>query len=227
MVKMKKDSRSIRVQHLHNILLSKYLPSEEVNRVFKTSEILESFDKKIFLETYNGLGGKIENPEIFFSIPFMEFGRFCVLLDEPIHFNRYRSRTLRASFYEGLSSFPLMKYRTYSRKHEVECLKVGTSRPYWTNDEAEKHFGPSQQSGDLGLAGSSGWKMIALKDFTIDLLARQRKIRLLRISVWDDLMVSKNLQKFNDLLMSPGSVESEMILKYIERKVVALYADDF
>ena len=60
-----------------------------------------------------------------------------------------------------------------------------------------------------------------------ELQTLERKIRLLRISIWDDLMVNKKLQKFNDLLMSPGSVESEMILKYIERKVVALYVDDF
>jgi len=222
-----KDNRSIRVQNLHKILLSKFLPSEELNRTFKTSEILNSFDKNILLETYHFLGGKIDNPEIIFSIPFMEFGRFCVLLDGSIHFNRYRSKTLRSSFYENLGSFPLIKYRTFCRKYEVECLKVGTSKPHWTNDEAEKHFGPSQQSGDLGLAGSAGWKMNAFKDFSIDVIARQRKIRLLRISIWDDLMVNKKLKKFNDLLMSPGSLETEMILKYVERKIVALYADDF
>ena len=224
---MKQDTRSIRVQNLHKILLSKFLPSEELNRTLKTSEILSSFDKNDFLEVYKVLGGKVENPEIIFSIPLMEFGRFCVLLDEPLHFNRYRSKTLRSPFYENISSFPLMKYRTYCRKYEVECLKVGTSKPYWTNDEAERHFGLSQRSGDLGLAGSSGWKMNALKDFAIDMIARHRKIRLLRISVWDDLMVNKKLQKFNELLISPGPVEYEQILKYVERKVVALYADDF
>lgn len=224
---MIKDTRSIRVQNLHKILLSKFLPSDEINRVFKTSEILESFDKNNFLEIYNSLGGLSDHPEILFSVPFMEFGRFCVLLDEPIHFNRYRSKTLRSPFYEGISSFPLMKYRTYCRRYELECIKVGTSRPHWTNDEAERHFGPSQQSGDLGLTGSSGWKMNALKDFSIDLIARQRKIRLLRISVWDDLMVNKRLQKFNELLMSPGTAETELILKYVERKIVGLYADDF
>ena len=224
---MKKDNRSIRVQNLHKVLLSKFLPSEALNRTFKTAEILASFDMNNFLEVYDALGGQIENPEIIFSIPFMEFGRFCVLLDEPIHFNRYRSKTLRSSFYDSLSSFPLMKYRTYCRKYEVACVKVGTARPYWTNDEAERHFGPSQQSGDLGLSGSSGWKMNALKDFAIDLIARQRKIRLLRISVWDDLMINKKLTKFNELLVSPGPAEYEQILKYVERKVVALYADDF
>lgn len=222
-----KDHRSIRVQNLHKILLSKFLPVEEINRKLNTSELLGSFEKKTFLETYESLGGLIDYPEIQFTVPFMEFGRFSVLLDEPIHFNRYRSKTLRSSFYERMTSFPLMRYRTYSRKYEVECLKVGMSNPHWTNLEAEKHFGPSQQNGDLGLSGSAGWKLNALKDFTIDLIARQRKIRLVRISVWDDLMVNKNLKKFNEILMSPGTSESDLILKYVERKVVGLYADDF
>ena len=222
-----KDHRSIRNQNLHKILLSKFLPSEELNMIFDIKEILNSFDKKSFLEVYESLDGRKDLPEIKFNVPFMEFGRFCVLLDEPIHFNRYRSKTLRSSFYEGLTSFPLMKYRTYSRKYEIACLKVGTANPYWTNHEAEQHFGPSMQSGDLGLAGSSGWKLNALKDFMIDIITRQRKIRLVRVSVWDDIMVNKKLQKFNELLMSPDQLESEMILKHIERKVVGLYADDF
>ena len=222
-----RDTRSIRVQNLHNILLSKFLPASELKREFSTKELLNSFDKEQFLEVYQSLGGREEYPEIVFSIPFMEFGRFCVLLDEPIHFNRYRSKTLRSTFYEQLSSFPLMKYRTYCRKYETECLKAGTSSPYWSNSLAEQHFGPSQSSGDLGLQGSAGWKLNALRDFCIDLIARQRKIRLLRISVWDDMMVNRSLKKLNDILISPGKQEADLINKFVERKVVGLYADDF
>jgi len=50
---------------------------------------------------------------------------------------------------------------------------------------------------------------------------------LVRISVWDDMMVNKNLKKFNELLVSPSTYEAEQIIKYVERKVVGLYADDF
>jgi hypothetical protein len=221
------DKRSIREQNLHTILLSKYIPAEELNHSFSTWELQGTFNEKVFLETYESLGGRADFPELKFDVPFMEFGRFCILLDEHIHFNRYRAKALRSPFYENLSSFPLMKYRSYSRKYEVECLKAGTSKPAWTNDEAERHFGPSQDNGDLGLAGSSGWKLTAFKDFAIDLIARQRKMRLLRISVWDDLLIHNKLMKFNDLLMSPGNTETELILKYVERKVLGLYADDF
>lgn len=221
-----REKQPIRTQHLHRILTSKYLPAEQINRKFNTRELEDTFEWNSFLEVYRSLGGMQGKPQLSFRVPFLEFGRFCVLLDEAIHFNRYRSKTLRAPFYTGLSSFPLMKYRTYCRKYEVECLKAGTSKPFWTNPEAEAHFGPSQQSGDLGLSGSSGWKLLALREFMVDLIARKRKIRLLRISVWDDLMISSKLVKFNEVLMSPGTTESDKILSYVERKVIGLYADD-
>lgn len=222
-----KKSRSIRVLNLSKILLSKYIPSEGINRKFTSLELKGTFDEKICVETYKDLGGLRPASEITFEVPFLEFGRFCVVLDESLHFNRYRARTLLSPFYENLSSFPAMKYRTYCRNYEVECLKTGTSNPTWTNVEAEHHFGPSQQSGDLGLSGSSGWKMTAYKDFLTDVLCRKKKIRLLRISVWDDLMVQKTLKKINELLMSPNGQATELVLKHIERKVIGLYADDF
>lgn len=219
--------QSIRNQNLTKVLTSKFLPAEEINRKFASAELKGTFFEKTIKETYEVLGGFHEFPELTFQVPFIEFGRFCVLLDEPIHFNRFRAKTLRSIFYESLSSFPAMKYRTFCRKHEVECLKAGTANPHWTNLKAEHHFGPSQDSGDLGLKGSAGWKMTAYKDFLIDVICRHRKIRLLRISVWDDLMINRSLKKFNELLISPGTNETEMILKFVERKVVGLYADDF
>jgi hypothetical protein len=222
-----KTKRTIKEENLHKVLLSKYIPAEELNHSFSTWELEGTFLEKALLECYESLCGKADFPEIRFNVPFMEFGRFSVLLDEHIHFNKYRAKTLRSPFYESLSSFPLMKYKSYSRKYEVECLKAGTSNPAWTNPEAERHFGPSQRNGDLGLSGSAGWKLTAFKDFAIDLIARQRKIRLLRISVWDDLLINKKLTKFNELLISPGKAETELILKFVERKMIGLYVDDF
>ena len=222
-----KEKRTIREENMHKILLSKYLPAEELDHSFSTWELKKTFDEKVFLETYQVLEGREPFPEIKFTVPLMEFGRFCVLFDESIHFNRYRAKTLRSPFYENLTSYPLMKYRSYSRKYEVECLKSGTASGVWTNDEAEQHFGASQENGDLGLSGSSGWKLTAFKDFAVDLIARHRKIRLVRISVWDDLMVHKKFIKLNELLMSPTKPEAELILNFVERKIVGLYADDF
>ena len=221
-----RDNRSIRVRNLHQILLSKYLPAESLERTFETKELASTHYEKELVSVYKSLGGLAGFPHVKFSVPFLEFGRFCVLLDEAVHFNRYRAKTLRAPYYEHLKSYPSMKLRTYCRKYETECIKAGTSKLLWTNKEAECHFGPSQASGDLGLSGSSGWKLKAFEDFVIDVLSRKRKIRLLRISIWDDLMVNRRLQKFSELLMSPGKTETEAILKHVENKVIALYADD-
>ncbi len=219
--------QNIREANLHDILLSKYIPVESQDKMFSTWELQGTMEERTLLETYTALGGQASFPEIKFKVPLMEFGRFCVLFDDAIHFNRYRAKTLRSSFYESRSSFPLMKFRSYSRKYESECLKSATANPAWTNAEAERHFGLSQQNGDLGLSGSAGWKLTAFKDFAIDLIARHRKIRMLRVSVWDDLMFQKKLVKFHELLMSPRKAEAEQILKFVERKVVGLYADDF
>lgn len=218
---------SIRTENLNKILLKKYLPAEQINRQMDSNELKGSMYERHFLEAYEILEGKNPGQPIKFEPVFLEFGRFCILLDEALHFNRYRAKTLRSSFYESISAFPAIKYRTYCRNYETECLKIGTSKPHWTNSEAELHFGPSQQSGDLGLNGSSGWKLIAMQDLLTDLICRKRKIRLLRISIWDDLMVNKHLKKLNQILVSPSGESVEPILKFIERRIIGLYADDF
>lgn len=221
------SKRNIREANLQDILLSKFIPVESEDKEFSTWELQGTMEEKTLLETYAALEGRSSFPEIKFNVPFMEFGRFVVVFDDVLHFNRYRAKTLRSSFYENQSSFPLVKFRSYCRKYESECLKSGAANPAWTNNEAERHFGPSEQNGDLGLSGSAGWKLTAFKDFAVDLIAKKRKIRLLRISTWDDLMFQKKLVKFHELLMSPDKAKAEEILKFVERKVVGLYVDDF
>ncbi len=218
---------TIRQQNLRKILLSKYLPSDTIDPAWDTSRLQGSLFEKDFTEVYHDLGGLQPFPGFIFHVPLMEFGRFCVVLDEAIQFNRYRAKTLRAGFYENLMSFPLTKYRSYCRKYETVCIKAGTAGRLWTNETAERHFGLPQAPGDLGLSGSPAWKLTALRDLATDMLARQKKIRLLRLSVWDDLMLGGKLMKLNELLRCPGDYEQEMILKFIERKIIRLYADHF
>ncbi|NJN25573.1 MAG: hypothetical protein HC819_06235 [Cyclobacteriaceae bacterium] len=220
--------KSIREENLRKILLTKFLPNSSIDTNFNMWELNGSFYEKNFLETYHALDGKEGTfPETRYTVPLMEFGRFSVVFDEAIHFNRYRGKTLRSAFYDNITSFPKVKYLSYCRKYEVECLKGGTARPEWTSREAERYFGEPQLPGDLGLSGAPGWKLTALTDLATDMIARKRKIRLLRISIWDDLLLNQKLVKFKDMLVSPGKIETESILKYVERKVFGLYADDF
>ncbi len=221
------ERRSVRESNLWKILASKYIPTEMIDPSVATAELSGTRYENDLMEAYKLLEGRATFPDIKFQAGFLEFGRFYVVLDDVSHFNRYRAKTLKLDFYEQLKSFPLAKYRIYSRNFEAECLKAAASGQLWSNAEAEKHFGHSQVSGDLGLSGSAGWKLTALKDVAVDLIARKRKMRMLRIAVWDDLMIQHNLKRLNELLMSPRSAETEAILKLVEGRLVGLYADDF
>jgi len=221
------EKRNVREANLWKILASKYIPTEEIDTKISTTELIGTRFEGDLLEAYKLLEGKATFPDIKFPFNILEFGRFHVVLDDVTHFNRYRAKTLKLDFYEQLASFPLAKYRIYSRNFETECLKAAASGQLWTNAEAEKHFGHSQVSGDLGLSGSAGWKLTALKDVAVDLIARKRKMRMLRLAVWDDLMILHNLKRLNELLVSPRSAETEAILKLVEKRLMGLYADDF
>ncbi len=220
----KTKNGSIRQQNLYKVLTGKYIPADTMSERFSTYELKNTSGIKQLKEAYQELNGTKDIIDIRFNEKLMEFGRFSVILDNQLHFNKYRIITLRSLFYETTHSFSLTKYRNYCRKYEHECLKSGVSYPYWTNPDAEYHFGQSQVNGDLGLNGSSGWKFTALKDMALDLIARQRKIRLLRLSVWDELMIDKKLVRLNELLVNPDNNASEAILKFAERKIIMLYA---
>lgn len=221
------EKRSIREVNLRKVLTSKYIPTEQTDPVFNTMELSGTRFESDLKEAYQILEGRATFPEIKFQPSLLEFGRFCVLFDDASRFNRYRAKTLKMSFYENLVSFPLSKYRIYCKSFESECLKTSSSGQSWSNHEAEKHFGASQSHGDLGLSGSAGWKLSALKDVATDLIARKRKLRMLRVAVWDDLLINHQLKRMNELLMSPREAETEAILKLVEKRVVGLYADDF
>lgn len=215
---------NLKTRNLHKILTQKYLPAETLPKSINTSIFKNGIFSENILSVYRELGGKQHFPTMDIETFPMEFGKFCVVLDDQMHFNHYRLITLRAAFYENAPNFPLENYKLYCRRYEKECLKSGIKPMIWSNPEAEKHFGPSLDPGDLGLQGSSGWKLTAFKDFMQDIYARHKKIRLLRLSVWDELMVNKQLVRLNDFLMTPASKDNEIFLNFAERKVINLYA---
>lgn len=175
-------------------------------------------------QVYESLGGIGARPCIEIKGYQMTFGKFVVELDDQLHFNKYRLITLRNDIYEQLHGIDVNKFRMYCRKFEKECLKSGTSKGIWTNNQAEKCFGPAETPGDLGLNGASGWKLFAYQQFVKDLFAARHKVRLLRLSIWDEIMFNRQLIKLNDLLLNPGKEEAELLLKFIERKIIRLYA---
>ncbi|MFO7719109.1 MAG: succinate--CoA ligase subunit alpha, partial [Gillisia sp.] len=49
-------------------------------------------------------------------------------------------------------------------------------------------------------------------------IAFQKKERLLRLSVWDEVMVEKQLVRINELLLHPDKRDTELLLQYLERR---------
>lgn len=219
------ESPSIRTQNLRKILYSKYNPVDDRGGNTPKAELLLKGLHRIEIDdVYRDLGGLRDWKHIAIPIFPMRFLKFSAVLDEQRQFNHYRLRTLKSDFYSRTAYFPLEKYRHYCVKHEKDCLKAGVNRHHWTNPLAEEHFGPSQIPGDLGLSGSSGWKMQAFLDFLQDVYAFQKKERLLRLSVWDEVMVEKQLVRINELLLHPDKRNAEILLQYLERRVFGLYA---
>ncbi len=215
---------SIRRKNLQKILQSKYLPAERYEKKYSAGVIKSADLQRWLKDSYSELGGQHD----YHSIPIpgfeLEFGNFCVMLNEQLQFNRYRSLTLRSDMYQQLTSFPLSKYRIYCRKMEGECLKSGKSNPYWTNYEAEYHFGKPMEPGDLGLSGSSGWKLRAIQAMLNDAVSYQLGIRVVHLSIWDDVLIGNKLTRLGELLFNPDKQSEGYFLKYFERQLIKTYA---
>lgn len=215
---------TIRAQNLKKILETKFLENDNITFI-NSAEILDSnFYNQEFLNIYNKLDGIINKPKIRLNGYFFEHKKFTLELDEVLHFNRYRLATLRSNIYNNFPGIKVDKYRVYCKKQEKECLKSGSREGAWTNSKAEKYFGPSESPGDLGLNGSTGWKYRAFCDYLKDIYACHKNIKLLRLSVWDEMMINKRLVKVGDFLLKPDKAGTEMFLKYLDRRIINLYA---
>lgn len=170
-------------------------------------------------EVYQELGGQATPPPA--SLHFTaELPGWALMLDTEISFNRYRSITLRSELYDELPSFPINNYRRYCRMYEKDCIKVASAGKLWTNHEAEKHFGKSEAPGDLGLNGAAGWKLRAYQEFYIDLVQLMLPYKIMRMSVYDQLMVSGKMVKLKELLLSQKSASVALLGKYITRMAI-------
>ncbi len=152
----------------------------------------------------------------------MEYNGILIQFDDELHFNRYRKLTLESDFYKEYKGFNTMSYKTYCRNSEKECIKAGLSRDIWENMESKSIFGPSEEPGDLSLErnGSSGWKLRAWRDFLQDLSGEILGFKVLRISVYDKIMISGKLQSFGDLLGSSNKSNFAIVAKSLVRRII-------
>ncbi|MGM0581222.1 MAG: DUF7255 family protein [Bacteroidota bacterium] len=125
---------------------------------------------------------------------------YHLFFEPEYHFNRYRLKTLRNSFYQNKSFFDLQKWRTYCRSKEKEAFKGGLTGEIWTYQLANNLLGKADEPGYFGGNGSSGWKLHAIGNFCLDLYCHQHKIKFLRLTPYDSFMAQGKIELLGNSL---------------------------
>ncbi len=114
-------------------------------------------------------------------------GGVVVELDEELHFNRYRTRTLTAPWARKLPWRDA--YLAMCARHEDECVRAGSWGKRWTNESCERMFGRAAPAADLDAPGGAPrWKQRALYDAVKDAVgSAPGRLRLVRLAVHDEI----------------------------------------
>jgi len=172
------------------------------------------------MEVYRSLGGLKDEPIVELPEWDYELSHVGLELDEDLHFNRYRTITLRSSLYEKLPNFPLRNYRNYCLIYEKNCLKVGKTVRRWSNEKAKQHFGKPGKRAVLTAEGSPLWKLRAFQDFLKDITPLVfPTAAMVRVSIWDRLLTTGKLVYINDILETKDVMLGRSLIKYIGRKL--------
>lgn len=138
------------------------------------------------IEVYRALGGIHPDPPLITGPWDSSYlGNLVVELDESAHFNRYRATTLEPEWAQRLPW--RIAYITYAAEFEEACTKGRSHGGYWTSTSTERQFGPPGPNGELDGAGSPRWKQRALYDAMRDITALHGGVRLVRLSVYDNV----------------------------------------
>lgn len=149
-----------------------------------------------------------------------KINRYVFIYDDEVHFNRYRLDTLKTGVYESFTYPWLDSYKRLCRTYEKECIKSGARERIWNGPPiAEKLFGKSEIPGDLSGFGSAGWKLNAYNDVQYDLFSRLHGYKLIRIPMYENLMIGGSLVKIDDLLLQPKENQKQGIINWMLRKV--------
>jgi hypothetical protein len=190
-------------------------PSEKIHKPKWPKELAQQLQ-----EVYEELQGKGDWRQISLEIPEgIVIANRRLLIDDALHFNRYRAISLRADFYELLDAFPLANWRRYCRSEESACLKNGRLRERWTNPQAEQHFGTPAEPGDFTESGSPAWRMRAFQDALIDAAHVAGIQHVLRVSVHDRLLAEGQLQPLGKLLQSRQAERQALLQTFLLRRL--------
>jgi hypothetical protein len=177
---------------------------------------------KEIMEAGKALGSKSDKPLVQHATHHAQLtqAKELVVLDEALHFNRYRAITLRLGVYDKLPAFPKAQYLGYCRQFEPECLKSGMVRGQWSDRHGEDWFGKPAAPGDFTGSGAPVWKLRAWQDAIFDLYPLvYPESRVIRFSIYDSLLINKNLVRLGDFLLKIRPEEETILQNYIARKI--------
>jgi hypothetical protein len=171
------------------------------------------------LRTYRKLGGILPVPPLSFGKWDICLDGFIVELDEEQHFNRYRAITLGSYIYHMDKGFDVFEYGNYCNKYEADCLRKSAWGKYWTSPSTEKQFGSPGINGDLKENGSPRWRQRAFYDYLRDVFAFVYRVPVIRISVYDRLVINSKNKTIGTILLNGHASELNEMVKFIEQKV--------
>lgn len=210
---------SLKINHLTEILKSSELSVEydfdlEVNKGF-----LKGKGEDLLKEVFECLGGSGGIP-LLDRLKFdFKINRYLFIYDDAVHFNRYRLHTLKTAIYLTFAFSWAESYKRLCRNYEKDCLKAGLQERIWQGPPiADRVFGRSELAGDLSGNGASGWKLNAYNDAQYDLTSRLHGYKLIRIPMYENLMIGGSLKRIDELLLRPTEENSKAILSWLNRK---------
>ncbi|ERM82599.1 hypothetical protein P872_04610 [Rhodonellum psychrophilum GCM71 = DSM 17998] len=211
---------NLKVNHLIQILEEAAVELEEAFIFQVNPEFLKGKGEILLSEAFAALGGEGQ-PILLDSLKFdFKINRFLFLYDDEVHFNRYRLSTLKTGIYDVFSFYWADAYKRQCRTFERECLKVGLQERIWNGPPiAAKVFGKGEEFGDLSGNGSPGWKLNAYNDAQYDLMSRLHGYKLIRISVYENIMTGGSLKQIDGLLLNPKEENHKAISNWLLRKM--------
>jgi hypothetical protein len=138
-----------------------------------------------------------------------------VELDEELHFNRYRARTLAEPWAPNLPWTDA--YVAMCAHHEDECLPAGSWGKRWTNESCDRMLGPPAPAANLDAPGGAPrWKQRALYDAIKDAVACvPGGPRVVRLAVQDEI----GGIPLGALLEGQGRLASSELRAFVEQRI--------
>ena len=109
-------------------------------------------------------------------------------------------------------------YRRHCVSYEQECKDAGSWGGRWTNPSCEKQFGGASNPGDLSGGGSPRWKQRAFYDYLKDLSPLVIKVKVARISMWEEIKVEGKMVKVSRVLDQENELAAKSIYRLIRER---------